>query len=384
MIYVVVRQSPFYHQMTLEEFLFGKDIPHRVLRKNETNTRTYEVERVSDRFSSLCDIGLMIKKLVDFNEKTKNLHEVDRKSLYREFYIPKKSGGLRKIDAPNSSLMVALTELKAIFEDNYDCLYHTSAFAYIKKRSTLDSIKRHQENQSKWFAKYDFSNFFGSTTPEFVYHMLSMIYPFSSIMEDEVGCEALKTALDLAFLDSGLPQGTPLSPMLTNVVMIPIDFQLARIFRDFKCNDKQVRCVYTRYADDILISSKFDFDFRKVEDMIRAVLKYYNAPFVMKPEKTRYGSSSGSNWNLGVMLNKDNKITIGYRKKKIFSAMLSSYCMDRMKGNPWDIHDVQVLEGHRNYYRMVEGEDIDGLVKHVGDKYNMDIPKAIEEDLKVV
>lgn len=384
MIYVVVRQSPFYHQMTLEEFLFGKDIPHRVLRKNETNTRTYEVERVSDRFSSLCDIGLMIKKLVDFNEKTKNLHEVDRKSLYREFYIPKKSGGLRKIDAPNTSLMVALTELKAIFEDNYDCLYHTSAFAYIKKRSTLDSIKRHQENQSKWFAKYDFSNFFGSTTPEFVYHMLSMIYPFSSIMEDEVGCEALKTALDLAFLDGGLPQGTPLSPMLTNVVMIPIDFQLARIFRDFKCNDKQVRCVYTRYADDILISSKFDFDFRKVEDMIRAVLKYYNAPFVMKPEKTRYGSSSGSNWNLGVMLNKDNKITIGYRKKKIFSAMLSSYCMDRIKGNPWDIHDVQVLEGHRNYYRMVEGEDIDGLVKHVGDKYNMDIPKAIEEDLKAV
>lgn len=384
MIYVVVRQSPFYHQMTLEEFLFGKDIPHRVLRKNETNTRTYEVERVSDRFSSLCDIGLMIKKLVDFNEKTKNLHEVDRKSLYREFYLPKKSGGLRKIDAPNTSLMVALTELKAIFEDNYDCLYHTSAFAYIKKRSTLDSIKRHQENQSKWFAKYDFSNFFGSTTPEFVYHMLSMIYPFSSIMEDEVGCEALKTALDLAFLDGGLPQGTPLSPMLTNIVMIPIDFQLARMFRDFRCNDKQVRCVYTRYADDILISSKFDFDFRKVEDMIRAVLKYYNAPFVMKPEKTRYGSSSGSNWNLGVMLNKDNKITIGYRKKKIFSAMLSSYCMDRIKGNPWDIHDVQVLEGHRNYYRMVEGEDIDGLVKHVGDKYNMDIPKAIEEDLKAV
>ena len=384
MIYVVVRQSPFYHQMTLEEFLFGKDIPHRVLRKNETNTRTYEVERVSDRFSSLCDIGLMIKKLVDFNEKTKNLHEVDRKSLYREFYIPKKSGGLRKIDAPNTSLMVALTELKAIFEDNYDCLYHTSAFAYIKKRSTLDSIKRHQENQSKWFAKYDFSNFFGSTTPEFVYNMLSMIYPFSSIMEDEVGCEALKTALDLAFLDGGLPQGTPLSPMLTNIVMIPIDFQLARTFRDFRCNDKQVRCVYTRYADDILISSKFDFDFRKVEDMIRAVLKYYNAPFVMKPEKTRYGSSSGSNWNLGVMLNKDNKITIGYRKKKIFSAMLSSYCMDRIKGNPWDIHDVQVLEGHRNYYRMVEGEDIDGLVKHVGDKYNMDIPKAIEEDLKAV
>ena len=384
MIYVVVRQSPFYHQMTLEEFLFGKDIPHRVLRKNETNTRTYEVERVSDRFSSLCDIGLMIKKLVDFNEKTKNLHEVDRKSLYREFYLPKKSGGLRKIDAPNSSLMVALTELKAIFEDSYDCLYHTSAFAYIKKRSTLDSIKRHQENQSKWFAKYDFSNFFGSTTPEFVYHMLSMIYPFSSIMEDEVGCEALKTALDLAFLDGGLPQGTPLSPMLTNIVMIPIDFWLAKIFRDFKCNDKQVRCVYTRYADDILISSKFDFDFRKVEDMIRDVLRHYNAPFVIKPEKTRYGSSSGSNWNLGVMLNKDNKITIGYRKKKIFSAMLSSYCMDRIKGNPWDIHDVQVLEGHRNYYRMVEGEDIDGLVKHVGEKYGIDIPKAIEEDLKAI
>lgn len=384
MIYIVVRQPPFYHQMTLEEFLFGKDIPRQAIRKNETNTRTYEVEKVSDKFSQLCDVGLMIKKLVEFNEKTENLHNVDRKSLYREFYLPKKSGGLRKIDAPKSDLMTALTELKSLIEDGYDCLYHTSAFAYIKKRSTIDSIKRHQENQSKWFGKYDFSNFFGSTTPEFVYHMLSMIYPFSSIMEDDIGRRALKTALDLAFLDGGLPQGTPLSPMLTNIVMIPIDFWLAKVFRDFRCDGKQVRCVYTRYADDILISSKYDFNFRKAEDVIREILKYFEAPFKIKPEKTRYGSSAGSNWNLGVMLNKDNKITIGHRKKKIFAAMLSSYCMDRIKGQPWDIHDVQVLEGHRNYYRMVEGEDIDGLVKHVGEKYRIDIPKAIEEDLKAV
>ena len=29
----------------------------------------------------------------------------------------------------------------------------------------------------------------------------------------------------------------------------------------------------------------------------------------MKPEKTRYGSRAVSNWNLGLMLNKDNVIT---------------------------------------------------------------------------
>ena len=388
MYYIVVRQSPHYHQMSLEEFLFGNtdNLQPVLLTNNESNTRTYEVDRISDKFRNIVDINNIIAKLRVFNEQTAELHTVDRHSLYKEFYIPKKSGGLRRIDAPEPLLMNALRNLKTIFETDCKSLYHTSAFAYIKHRSTLDAVKRHQTNESRWFAKYDLSDFFGSTTKEFVMKMFGMIYPFCMIIEDDDGREQLSKALDLAFLDGGLPQGTPISPTITNIMMIPIDFRVFNQFRKFKYqkdgSEVTANCVYTRYADDFLVSSKYDFDFRQAEQLIVDALASFDAPFTIKKQKTRYGSSAGSNWNLGVMLNKDNKITIGHQRKKRFIAMISSYIMDRNSGVSWDKNDIQVMEGYRNYYRMIERENIDGLINHLSEKFHIDIIAAIKEDLR--
>jgi hypothetical protein len=378
MIYITVKQSPMYHQMTLEEFLFETESHPSPMNDNTTNTRTYEVQSLSPRFLSKLHLNHLIEKLTTFNQETANLREVQRHSLYHTFYIPKKSGGLRKIDAPNSELMDALRKLKMIFEEDLNALYHTSAFAYVRKRSTVDAVKRHQYNESKWFGKYDLSNFFGSTTPEFVEKMFSMIFPFSEVMKNLEGKEQLTTALSLAFLDGGLPQGTPISPIITNLMMIPIDFTLSKKLRQF---EKQ-KFIYTRYADDFLVSSRYDFDFKKIENLIVNTLKSFDAPFNIKSSKTRYGSSSGSNWNLGVMLNKDNKLTIGYKKKRQFQAMLASYVMDKQNGVNWDLNDVQVLEGYRNYYRMIEGDTIDKIVEHIGKKFKVNIVRMIKDDLR--
>lgn len=378
MIYITVKQSPSFHQMTLEEFLFNVDVQPQIINPNMTNTRTYEVERVSDVFLSKINIERLITKLIQFNNSTEELRSRDRHSLYREFHIPKKSGGLRKIDAPEPELMDALRRLKTIFEEDFGALYHTSAFAYIKKRCTLDAVKRHQANESKWFGKYDLSNFFGSTTLDYAIKMLSMVFPFSEVAKREDGLEALKTALELSFLDGGLPQGTPISPLITNVMMIPVDYKLANGLREFN----HQRYVYTRYADDFLISSKYSFSFREIERFLIDTLAQFDAPFTIKPEKTRYGSSAGSNWNLGVMLNKDNEITVGHKKKRQFQAMLTNYVKDRTNGVAWDKNDVQVMEGLRNYYKMVEGDKIDAIIEHLGQKFGVDIFAMIKADLR--
>lgn len=378
MYYITVKQPPMYHQMTLEEFLFNTEVQSQIVNPNMTNTRTYEVETVSDRFLETINVGRLITKLVQFNDSVESLRGVPRHELYHTFHIPKKSGGLRKIDAPNAELMDALRRLKTIFEEDFHALYHTSAFAYVKNRSTLDAVKRHQANESKWFGKYDLSNFFGSTTLEYVMYMFSMVFPFSEVMKHEIGRNMLRDALELAFLDGVLPQGTPLSPLITNVMMIPVDYKLANTFREYN----HQRFVYTRYADDFLISSKYQFSFREIESTIVSILSEFNAPFTIKSEKTRYGSSAGSNWNLGVMLNKDNEITVGYKKKRQFQAMLTSYVKDRQNGRPWDRYDIQVMEGLRNYYRMVEKETIDAMIKHLSTKLGVDIVSLIKADLK--
>ena len=378
MVYITVMQSPIYHQMTLEEFLFQSFQAPTILNTNVSNTRTYAYETVSEHFTSRIDTDALIRKLVRFNEQTEALRAQERSTLYETFHIPKKSGGLRRIDAPKPELMNALRNLKTIFEEDFHALYHTSAFAYVKNRCTVDAVKRHQKNNSKWFGKLDLHDFFGSTTLDYVIKMFSMVFPFSEIVKFPNGEAELRKALDLAFLNGGLPQGTPLSPLITNVMMIPVDYKLANAFRDF---DKQ-RFIYTRYADDFIISSKVDFDVHRVEKLVVDTLHEFGAPFTINESKTRYGSSAGRNWNLGVMLNKDNEITVGHKKKRQFQSMLYNYITDKRKGISWPREDVQTMQGLHSYYRMVESETIDAIVKHTNEKMETDVLRLIKDDLR--
>lgn len=378
MVYITVMQSPIYHQMTLEEFLFQNFQAPTILNTNVSNTRTYAYETVSEHFTSRIDTDALIRKLVRFNDQTEALRAQERSTLYETFHIPKKSGGLRRIDAPKPELMNALRNLKTIFEEDFHALYHTSAFAYVKNRCTVDAVKRHQKNNSKWFGKLDLHDFFGSTTLDYVIKMFSMVFPFSEIVKFPNGEAELRKALDLAFLNGGLPQGTPLSPLITNVMMIPVDYKLANAFRDF---DKQ-RFIYTRYADDFIISSKVDFDVHRVEKLVVDTLHEFGAPFTINESKTRYGSSAGRNWNLGVMLNKDNEITVGHKKKRQFQSMLYNYITDKRKGISWPREDVQTMQGLHSYYRMVEPETIDAIVKHTNEKMETDVLRLIKDDLR--
>jgi hypothetical protein len=284
---------------------------------------------------------------------------------------------MRTINAPKEELMFTLGYLKVMLEQEFKARYHTSAFAYVSGRCTVDAVKKHQKNESRWFAKFDLHDFFGSTTLGWLMNMLSYIYPFSEVMMDKNGEKQLRDALELAFLDGGLPQGTPVSPTITNLMMIPIDYVLANEFRDF---DKH-NFIYTRYADDYIISSKYNFNFSKVEQRIIDELRAWGAPFYLNQKKTRYGSSSGHNFLLGVCLNKDNEITVGYKNKRRLKAMLCNYAMDYKKGVKWDVGDVMHMQGIISYYKMIEEETIKNIIADYSRKFELNIMEAIRSDL---
>ena len=383
--YITIKVNPKCHQMTLEEMLFGakKTYYDPVMTPTMTYVRNYIPW---GRWEQYTCTSAFINALKQFNDSTQSLREIPRKDLYDIFCIPKKSGGLRKISAPKTELYYALIRLKEILEsDDFvpdkmrgrKALYHTSAYAYVKRRSIVDAVKRHQENESYWFGKYDLHDFFGSTTLPFLMQMLRMVYPFSEVIRDPAGQVELEKALELAFLDGGLPQGTPLSPLLTNIMMIPIDHALANKLHSY---NKQT-FVYTRYADDFIISSKYGFSFREIENVIVETLASFNAPFTINSKKTRYGSRGGSNWNLGLMLNKDNQITVGSQRKRNFCKMLVRFLLDERNGVSWSLADVQHMEGLRSYYHMVEPETIDGMIAHINGKYNADLVKMIHTKL---
>ena len=121
-----------------------------------------------------------------------------------------------------------------------------------------------------------------------------------------------------------------------------------------------------------LIKAVEKFDYTKVVKIINGVLKEFKAPYVIKPEKTRFAAKAGPNWNLGVMLNKDNNITVGHRKKKYFKAALCNFVCDQKNGIQWLIDDVLELHGTLAYYESVEPDYFNYLIRHYNQKFKVD------------
>lgn len=389
MPYVTLPMSQRYHQVSLEDILDGALDPSIFTpdRNAPSCTRTVWKENLRQEFINLYNIPGLIRILREFTERYAHLYAIPREELYDHFDIPKNSIDprthryeTRPIDAPKAELKLALYDLKRIFEQDCRALYHTNAFAYIPERCAVNSIQRHQANHSKWFLKTDFHNFFGSTTPAFVEHMLRMIFPFSEIYKSEEGERVLTRALDLCFLNGGLPQGTPISPMLTNVMMIPIDHRLANDLRNWN----GTHFIYTRYADDMLISSKVNFRFPDVVRYVNGVLDEFEAPFDLKPQKTRYGSANGHNYNLGVILNDKNEITIGYKKKWAFKGQLYDYIQRKQRQEGIALGEVQQLAGVLSYYRSIEPDFWKNTIQRLNAKCSVDLDKLIANDLKAV
>lgn len=379
MPYITVNRTQKPYQITLEDILNGIDEEKLIPRADTKDTITREVAEFPWTLTNRIDFEDMYNAIKDFNKKYENLIAVEDKStLYRSFKIPKRSGGMRQIDAPKQELMLALRELKAILEHKFYFTHHTAAFAYVQGRSAKTAVQRHQKNKSRWFLKLDFSQFFPSTTEKFLESMLYQTFPLCVFVNHDFGYrEEFEKALSLCFLRGGLPQGTPTSPMLTNQMMIPIDHQIAKM-----CHDNSPHLCYTRYADDMHISSEYDFGWADVVYKITQITESFDAPFRLNREKTHYGNSNGRNWMLGLMLNKDGNITIGHAKKHTAKAMVNQFLHDAINGKQWSLEDTQCFAGVLAYYRNIEPDFVSGLIRKYNEKYNDDVMNRVKSILR--
>lgn len=284
-----------------------------------------------------------------FETRSRTLLSRNPHTLYRSYDIPKTGGGTRHIDEPCKLLQETLGRFLNILRHNFYAMHHTNAAAYIKRRNILECLEKHRTND--WFLATDFHHFFNDTTPDTVMRQLGRIWPFCEYFKDEDRKRLFKRCLSLAFLDDGLPQGTVLSPALTNLIMIPFDAEISKRLRP-------LNITYTRYADDCLFSAKYKFDPNKVIQIIKDVMEYHGYPYQMNDEKTKFGSYKGHNFHLGLIINADHKIAIGHEAKRKYKAMCWDL-FDRSKHH--DRGDIIKFIGLTSYYHSVEPEYIEAL-----------------------
>lgn len=227
----------------------------------------------------------------------------DMRNEYTIFNIPKRSGGVREIWAPSEDLKCESKGLLNMIVKDLQFLPHNAAHGFTKYRNTKTCMETHKRNLSRWFLKLDMSNFFPSWDSETLIDKILCVHPFELI-----GRDYLQRLVHLASVDGHLVQGNPLSPMLTNIAMVSVDDQIDRYCR-------RNGWTYTRYADDMQISSKYKEGLSETATVAESIQSLLPDILRINCDKTRFGSFAGRNWNLGLMFNNQYEITVGHARK---------------------------------------------------------------------
>lgn len=265
-------------------------------------------------------------------------HDIFLNDRYHTFRIPKRTGGSRTIEAPDELLKDAQRRLLKIFTKDMHVLSHNAAHGFVKGRNCKSALEVHQKNKSNWFLKLDIRSFFPSCTEELLKRSLKKIYPFC-FFDNSV----ISRILWACTKDGKLVQGAPTSPFLANMCMLVSDYHIYKV-----C--KRNNLIYTRYADDILLSSR-----TKIElNIVLAMNNLLASGLQFNTTKTRRGSCSGRNWNLGLMYNEDHDITVGYRRKK------------EVKHAVHNFETKEELQTHEEKYRLL---GLIGYCKYIEPEY---------------
>lgn len=172
------------------------------------------------------------------------IHPARNKDRYTTFCIPKKSGGFREISAPNRLLKSFLTYTNVLLLAFYEAPECVTGF--VPGKSVVDNAAPHVGKN--YVFNMDLKDFFPSIQKSRVWATLKH-HPFhfnDTIADAIAGLCCTEKEVD-GRLQWVLPQGSPCSPVLTNIVCRNLDRDLYRLAKKFNLT-------YTRYADDLTFS----------------------------------------------------------------------------------------------------------------------------------
>jgi RNA-directed DNA polymerase len=229
------------------------------------------------------------------------LYGAKPKKRYRSFDIKKRGGGVRKIRAPALPMKRLQKRIAELLERQY--APRSSVFGYVKGRNIRQNAERHLGR--RWVLRVDLKDFFPSINFGRVRGLL-LNKPFA--MTKEAATAVAKLCCD----GNELPQGSPASPIISNIICRGLDHALSKLAREH-------RCTYSRYCDDIVFStnrSTFPGGLALrapngkvfVGAALSTVLQ--EAGFEVNPDKVQLRHNSQRQMVTGLIVNDNNKVNV--------------------------------------------------------------------------
>lgn len=333
--------------------------------------------------SSLSDLA----SILDIPAKSISylLYKRPKAGLYHEFEIPKKTGGARTISAPCVELKFLQKQLAKLLQecsDEIDKDLTTKRNLQLKykepkKRSLFHGFKPGYSivtnavphRNKNLVLNVDLHNFFGSihfgrVRGFFIKNNNYKLNPKVATVIAQISCH-----------ENALPQGSPCSPIISNLIAHLLDLRLAKLAAQEKCS-------YSRYADDITFSSNkksFSDDLVKCIDpeahhwvaggTLESTIK--TSWFQINEKKTRLQYRDSRQTVTGLTVNSKVHIHAEYHRnaKAMAHRLFHTGSFEVLKANPEGIQEkvagsVAQLNGIFSFIYMINNYNRNLRSKH--------------------
>ncbi|MBL9105460.1 MAG: RNA-directed DNA polymerase [Myxococcales bacterium] len=311
-------------------------------------------------------MGIEIKALrfLAYNRRTSKV------SHYRRFFIPKKTGGQRLISAPMRRLKTAQTWVLTNILDKVTL--HEAAHGFRQGRSIVTNARPHVG--SAVVLNLDLKDFFPTVTVRRIKGVFRAL-GYSEAVATALALVCSEPEVDEVALDGEtyyvargprhLPQGSPASPGITNLLCRRLDRRIEGLAQS-------LGFVYTRYADDLTFSARADrAGSVNVGKLLRAVKDIVeHEGFNVHPDKTRVMRRGRRQEVTGVVVN--DRMGAPRAMLRKFRATLYQIEKDGPMGKKWgnggDL--LAAIHGYACFVAQVDADKGKALMAQVDRIFN--------------
>ena len=268
----------------------------------------------------------------------------------RSVSIPKPQGGQRQLGIPNVQDRVIQQALSQVLSPIFEAQFSAHSYGYRPGRSAHDAIKAAQGyvlEGKTWTVDIDISAFFDEVDHDRLMSKIGRTVRDRSVLKligrylrapmDDQGVRTKRV--------KGTPQGSPLSPLLANIYLNELDWELQR--RGLS---------YCRYADDIVIYVGSE---RSGQRVLASISQWITRHLKLRINERKSGV--GRPWNrqfLGFTFNREGKIGVAKASlnrlkeqvRRSWNAQLNLSLRERI------VQWQHVIRGWWNYFSIAQDQ----------------------------
>ncbi len=269
----------------------------------------------------------------------------------RQKEIPKPDGGIRLLGIPTVVDRLVQQAVAQVLNQIWDYTFSETSYGFRPKRSQHDAMRQYREyvrTGLRYIVDIDLSKFFDRVNHD------RLMARLATRVKDKRVLKLIRNFLTAGVMIGGLeepteegtPQGGPLSPLLSNIVLDELDKELEKRGLSF-----------VRYADDCVIFVRSE---RAADRVMESITGYIEKKMRLKVNKEK--SAVGRPWTskyLGFCLTNSKtkpKIRIHWKSIKRFKARVREITARRRGRSLSSVIDelMNYMRGWWNYYGLTE------------------------------